>query len=141
MSFLSLIPVIGKFIDKGLQVVDQLVEDKDLSNKIKAAIRQQVLVQDHDEFMKAIDAQMQIILAEARGGLLQRNWRPILMLTIVAIVFNNYLFYPYVSQFWGGAQALALPDHLWSLMKIGVGGYIVGRSGEKVVEKLKGGGP
>jgi hypothetical protein len=30
-----------------------------------------------------------------------------------------------------------LPRELWNLLQIGVGGYIVGRSGEKMVDKWK----
>jgi len=32
---------------------------------------------------------------------------------------------------------LTLPDHLWALLKIGVGGYIVGRSAEQVAKTIK----
>ena len=32
---------------------------------------------------------------------------------------------------------IPLPDELWNLLMIGVGGYIVGRSGEKIAEKVK----
>jgi hypothetical protein len=32
---------------------------------------------------------------------------------------------------------LVLPPDMWALLKIGVGGYIVGRSGEKIARSLK----
>jgi len=79
-----------------------------------------------------------IIIAETQSqSWLARNWRPILMLTIVTIVANNYVIFPYVSLFTAKVTMLVLPDHLWSLLKIGVGGYIVGRSGETIVKTLK----
>jgi hypothetical protein len=53
------------------------------------------------------------------------------MLTIVAIVANNYIIYPYLSLFTDRAMILELPEKLYNLMTIGVGGYIVGRSAEK----------
>ena len=84
-----------------------------------------------------IKAQKEIIVAEIKNGWLSRNWRPILMLTIVAIVANNYLFYPYLSMFTDNVKVLDLPDKLWNLMQIGVGGYIVGRSGEKIIDSWK----
>ena len=68
---------------------------------------------------------------------MQRNWRPILMLTIVAIIANNYLIYPYLSLFTPKALVLDLPSQLYTLMEIGVGGYIVGRSGEKIAKTWK----
>ncbi len=75
-----------------------------------------------------------VIIAEAQGqSWLQRNWRPMLMLVIIAIVANNYLVYPYATMFSDKFIPLELPTQLWTLMEIGVGGYIVGRSAEKVL--------
>jgi len=79
-----------------------------------------------------------IIIAEAQSqSWLARNWRPILMLTIVAIIANNFVLFPYLSLFTTKVRMLTLPDHLYALLKIGVGGYIVGRSAEGVAKTLK----
>lgn len=86
------------------------------------------------------DAAASIVLAEARGeSWLQRNWRPLMMLVIVAIIANNYLLYPYFVAFGLPGVMLDLPETLWELMKIGLGGYVVGRSAEKVTRAWKGG--
>ncbi len=86
------------------------------------------------ELDKAItEARSNVIMAEAQGqSWLQRNWRPLLMLTIIIIVANNYILYPYLSIFTDKVRVLDLPDKLWNLMEIGVGGYILGRTVEKV---------
>ena len=131
-------PVLGTIVSKGLDIIDDLVPDKDLAAKLKAAFKHKILDQDHSEIMALIQGRVEIILAEAKGGILQRNWRPILMLTIVFIVANNYVIYPYISLFGGPAIVLELPDRLWSLMMIGLGGYVTGRSAEKIVQNLKG---
>jgi hypothetical protein len=132
------LPVIGQIIDKGLDVIDSLVEDKDKASELKAAIKNQVLVQNHDETMKLIDGQVSIILAEAKGGWLQRNWRPLLMVIAMLIIFNNYVFVPYLSMFTSRAVILELPSGLWALLNIGVGGYVAGRSAEKIlIDKKK----
>lgn len=136
MSFLSFIPIIGKVIEKGLGIIDQFVEDKDKANELKTAIQRQILIQNHDELVKSLDAQMKVILAEAKGGWLQRNWRPILMLTIIAIIANNYVIAPYVGLFFPGkAVMLELPGGLWALLNVGVGGYVAGRTAEKILKK------
>jgi len=135
MSFLSFLPVIGKIIDKGLDVVDELVEDKDLANKLKAEIKNKAMVQDHEENLELIKGQVSIILAESKGGWLQRNWRPSLMVICILIIFNNYVVFPYVSAFTDKVHMLTLPDGLWALLNIGVGGYIAGRSCEKIFSK------
>ncbi|HOL44528.1 MAG TPA: 3TM-type holin [Methanothrix sp.] len=81
------------------------------------------------------ELQSQVLIAEIQGqSWLQKNWRPILMLTIVAIVANNYIFVPYMQLMGLPAVILDLPEKLWNLITLGVGGYIAGRSGEKIVE-------
>lgn len=129
---LSWIPVIGKIIDSGLEIIDDLVEDKDKANELKAKIRERILVQNHDQTMATIEGQVSIILAEAKGGWLQRNWRPLLMLIAILILFNNYVVVPYFSLFTDKVTMLDLPNGLWALLNLGVGGYIAGRSAEKI---------
>jgi hypothetical protein len=117
-------------------IIDKAIPDADQAAKLKAEIQRQVLENDAAE----LQAAMSIIVAEAKGeSWLQRNWRPILMLSIVAIVVNNYLIAPYVGAFGGFELYLDLPAELFNLMVIGVGGYVVGRSGEKIMREYKGG--
>ena len=65
-------------------------------------------------------------------------WRPITMLVFVAIIANNYILVPYFKAFGLDIPDLVLNNQMWDLLKIGIGGYIVGRSAEKVVKNLKG---
>ena len=58
--------------------------------------------------------------------------------TRVGIVANNYLIYPYLALLGIQATPLELPDKLWNLMTLGVGGYVAGRTGEKIIETWKG---
>ena len=60
------------------------------------------------------------------------------MTVIVAIVANNYLLAPYLDAMFGAGLQLELPEQLWNLMTMGVGGYIAGRSGEKIAGTLRG---
>jgi len=60
-----------------------------------------------------------------------------IMLMFGFIIFNNYILYPYLSLFWDAAPVLETPPDLWALMKIGLGGYVVGRSGEQMVKHFK----
>jgi len=74
------------------------------------------------------DAQASVITAEVKSdSWLAKNWRPILMLTFTFIIAWNYIFVPIL-----GVTAAAIPADMWTLMKIGVGGYVIGRSGEKI---------
>lgn len=124
-------PVAGLF-GKALDIVDKFVPDKDLAAKLKAALHAEIMRITHNEFIELLKSQTAIILAEAKGGWLQRNWRPLLMSLFGIIIFNNYIFYPYISLFFEEAPMLEIPPDMWALLKIGIGGYVVGRSVEKV---------
>ncbi len=85
--------------------------------------------------LKELESAMNIIVAEAKSEhWIVSAWRPITMLTFTSIVANNYIVYPYLSLFWSTAPVLVLPPEMWGLLKIGLGGYVVGRSAEKVTK-------
>ena len=58
------------------------------------------------------------------------------MLSIVAIMINNYILFPYLTLFGVTTTMLEFPPELFTLMTVGVGGYVVGRSGEKIANSL-----
>lgn len=72
--------------------------------------------------------QSKVIQAEATGhGFLQRNWRPVVMLWFAGLVGAHWLgFTP---------ENLTEPTvlSLLGLVKLGLGGYVIGRSAEKIV--------
>ena len=86
---------------------------------------------------KATDAKSAIIVAEAKGNWLQKSWRPLLMVLFGIIIANNFIIHPYMLALTGKSVMLPIPPDMWSLLKIGVGGYIVGRSVEKGVKTWK----
>ena len=74
-----------------------------------------------------------IITAEATGhSWLQRNWRPITMLVFVALITATWLGWtpPGLDE--------ELQKKLFDIVQIGIGGYIVGRSAEKIVQMYRG---
>ncbi len=107
-------------------VIDQAVEDKDQAAAIKARLQEMVLTGQ----MKEIEAAAQIIVAEAQGeSWLQRNWRPLLMCLFGVIIANNYIVVPLF-----GTPTAEIPPDMWDLLKLGVGGYVIGRSVEKGIK-------
>jgi len=111
-------------------LIDKSVPDKDLAARLKQDIQRMALEQERD-LIKASGA---IIEAEARSDHpLAAQWRPILMLSITAILINNYLVAPYMQLLFGTAVHLDLPEPMWNLLTVGVGGYVIGRSAEKSV--------
>lgn len=73
-----------------------------------------------------LDAAVKVITAEATGNALQRSWRPILMLTFGGLVVARWFGWtaPNLTE----AEYLAL----WSIVQLGIGGYTIGRTVEKV---------
>lgn len=102
---------------------------------------------EHEENLRKMNLDYESTLVQAQAGNIQAeaksdswlaaNWRPILMLTFTFIVAMNYAILPIVSWFGVHQAPLVLPTDMWDLLKIGVGGYIVGRSGEKITRNLK----
>ena len=124
-----LIPAITSIIDKVIP---------DPQAKAEAQIKLLELGQAGQ--LKELDAAMNVVVAEANSEhWLTSTWRPITMLSFVAIIVNNYIIYPYLSLFWADAPILDLPDQIWNLLNIGLGGYVVGRSLEKGVKHWKAG--
>ena len=113
----NVIGEIGKIIDN-LFTSDE--ERSDAKNKIIQVLREKEL-----ELQKM---QTDIIIAEAKGNWLQRSWRPILMLSFGFIV----IYTKFISQLAPQLITPVLEPEFWSLLKLGIGGYVIGRSGEKI---------
>ena len=108
--------------------VDQVVEDKDQAAKLKNNLQTLVLQGQ----MKEVEAAMKIVISEAQGGSwLQRSWRPLTMLTFVALIVARWL------GFTAPGITTEIELALFEIIKIGLGGYVIGRSVEKGVRVWK----
>ena len=130
---MSLNPLDSAF-NFGSTLLDKFFPDKDAANKAKLMLLE---MRQNGELTK-LQTSAGIVTAEASSDhWLAANWRPITMLTFVFIIANNYILYPYLALFFDEAPKLEIPPDMWSLLKIGLGGYVVGRSVEKAVTGLK----
>ena len=116
----ALLPTIGK-------VVEKAIPDKDLAKRIEADLQKELIHNNHSEF----NAAARIVLAEAQGSWIKGNWRPLTMLIFVGLICAHWL--GFTPDNLSEAQVLELMD----LVQIGLGGYVLGRSAEKVSENLK----
>lgn len=119
--FGALIPILGPLLS---QIVGNLFPDPTEKAKAEAEVMRQLLA-SQAEIDKATS---EIIKTEAASShWLAANWRPLTMLTFVALI---------VARWFGwAAPNLTEPEYLklWSIVEIGIGGYVIGRSFEKVV--------
>ena len=108
-------------------VIDELFTNDEERIKAKNEIFK-VLKEKELELQKM---QTEIIVAEAKGNRLQRSWRPVLMLSFGFII----IYTKFISQL---SLHLITPDlepEFWKLLELGIGGYVIGRSAEKIMDK------
>lgn len=109
------------------QVLDKLFTNEEERIKAKNEVFK-ILKEKELELRKM---QTEIIVTEAKGNWLQRSWRPILMLGFGFIVMYNKFFAPAFSL-----PNAELEGEFWNLLQLGVGGYVVGRSVEKIAKDV-----
>jgi len=134
MAAVPIIDAASRILSPILETVKKAVKDKDLAEQLEHDLT--VTVMQHAT--RELEVQRDVLVSETGGTGLKAQWRPITMLVFVAIVANNYIIAPYIGLFFGAEYRLelAMPEQLWSLLQIGLGGYVVGRSAEKVAENL-----
>ncbi|WP_434361039.1 holin family protein [Parasalinivibrio latis] len=114
--------------------ITELIDELHTSDEERLAIKAKMLelqmnlaTQVMDYEARLIEAKTQVITAEANGGSwLQRSWRPVTMLAFLALVVADSF----------GLLAFRLAPQAWTLLQIGLGGYVVGRSVEKVMPSI-----
>jgi len=116
----ALLPVLGR-------VVGNLFPDPAEKAKAEAEMLRQLLAAQSE----LEQAASRIIQTEAASQhWLAANWRPLTMLTFVVLI---------VARWFGwAAPNLSETEYikLWSIVEFGLGGYVVGRSVEKIAPSI-----
>ena len=120
----ALIPALAPIIG---QIVGSLFPDPTEKAKAEAEAMRQLLT--HQAEIESAAAK--IINTEAASThWLAANWRPLTMLVFVSLIVAR----------WFGWAAPGLQEaeylKLWSIVEFGLGGYVVGRSVEKIAPSL-----
>jgi hypothetical protein len=115
----KLVGTIGDAIDKN---VTNEEEKLSLKERISELVISAVL--------SMYQTRANIVIKEMDGNWLQRSWRPIIMLTCGAILVC-------MSFGWGtSSMSENLKIEVLGLLKMGIGGFIAGRSLEKITDKV-----
>lgn len=137
---MSIFDVIGNILKPVTSLIDEVVTTDEERGQIKNqlyAMQTEVNAKILEYEAKIVEMQSSVLQAEISAkSWMQRNWRPTLMFVIIAILFNNFILYPYMALFTDKVVMLDFPEELWTLMTVGVGGYIAGRSGEKILTNM-----
>lgn len=114
---------LGDIINKILKTIDSLSTTEEEKAKAKKELTE--VVSNFAEYSYKL--QESVLRKEMGGSWLQKNWRPLTMLSFTAVVI--------VSVFLD-STVMNLPESFWGLLKIGIGGYIGGRTLEKITENV-----
>ena len=125
---------IFEFVSSIFKPAVDLVDELNTSEEERLELKKQILKIENDlqarllEYeTRLMEAQASIVRAEAQSqSWIARNWRPITMLTMLSLVVFGSL----------GVFNMTLQDEFWLLLQIGLGGYVIGRSAEKIVPQL-----
>lgn len=127
---MKLLDLIAGVFKPAAELIDNLhtSEEERLQQKAKlldvqAAVIQQVINYEQEVTLAKAD----IIKAEAQSeSWIASNWRPITMLSFAALAIGDSV----------GLLPSPLAAEAWVLLQIGLGGYVVGRSGEKIAKGI-----
>jgi hypothetical protein len=122
------------FLSVLIKPVTELVDSIHTSGEERAALVNELAKIENEVGAKVLEFESQllqaksaIIVAEAQGqGVLQRSWRPITMLTFLMLVVCDSF----------GLLTFRLAPEAWFLLQLGLGGYVIGRSAEKVAPAI-----
>lgn len=117
-----------------LAILDKIIPDPQAKQAAQIEflrLQQQGELAELDADLRSRLAAADIVKTEAQGGgFLQRNWRPILMLVFGGLIVARWLGWaaPNLNE----AEYLKL----WDIVQFGLGGYVVGRSVEKIAPTI-----
>lgn len=124
------------FISSLLSPVSSIISNLHTSDAEKMTLQNEMVNLQNQMAEKMLSYETQllssrsdIIKAEAQGNSwMQRNWRPCTMFTFLILV---------VCDSFGWLHNPLAPE-AWTLLQLGLGGYVVGRSVEKVAPHIAG---
>jgi len=125
---------IFEFISGILKPVSEIIDNVHTSEEERLKIKESLFslqtkmtMQVMNYESKLLESKTKIITAEANGqSWMQRNWRPITMLTFLVLVVLDTM----------GYTEFRLSGEAWTLLQLGLGGYVVGRSAEKIIPQV-----
>lgn len=123
---MNVLNLIGQIFKPATELIDNLhtsTEEKLAQKAVLLQLQTDFLKEGLEYEQEQLKQKAAIIMAETKSeSWITRNWRPITMLTFLALVVLDQT----------GQLAFRLADEAWTLLQLGLGGYVVGRSVEKV---------
>lgn len=121
--------LIGTAVTEVTGAVGNALDANLTSDEEKLAKKNELATIVENKITEVISFQRDVLNTELSGNSLQRNWRPIVMLAFAFIVVYRYFIAPVFHL-----ELIDMPVKFWDLLELGMGGYVIGRSVEKVAD-------
>jgi hypothetical protein len=126
------------FISNIFKPAADLIDNLTTTDEERMTIKKEMMKIENNLQLKILEyesqllkAQSSIVLAEATGkSWLQRNWRPITMMCFLVIVLGDSFGLIHIAE--------ERAKSIYTLLQIGLGGYVIGRSAEKIAPQFAG---
>lgn len=121
------------------KILDAYIKDTELRRKLEADLQARLV----EHLGREMSLQQSVILAEiGSDAWLTKTWRPLLMLSFLGFLGFVGLLLPLADLLAGhpvpfNPRWSALPPEFWDFLSVGVGGYVGGRSLEKIAGALQ----
>ena len=123
--------ILGWFTGGVVKEVGNVIDKLFTSEEERLKAKNEVFKVLQEQQLELQKLQTEIVLAEANGNWLQRSWRPILMLAFGFIVIYVKFIAPLFDL-----RIPPLENEFWNLLQLGIGGYVIGRSAEKIAGNI-----
>ncbi len=130
----------GLFQGPVMKALEAYVSDLELRRKLAAELEQQTLAY----LTRTSELGVGVVMAEVQSEhWLTRSWRPVLMMVLIGFLLLVGLILPLADLIAGHPLPFEprwqlLPGGFWDFLAVGMGGYIGGRSLEKVAGVVTG---
>lgn len=120
-------PLVIPVVQAGMELIKRFFPDPQEA----AAAQMKLMEMAQKGELEEMSLRSGIVKAEAESeNWLASSWRPILMLTFGGLIVAR----------WFGFAAPELTEaeylKLWSIVELGIGGYVIGRSAEKIIPSV-----
>ena len=144
---MSALAWIGSLLEPAGKLVDSLHTSAEERGQLRAALfgaQAELAVRVLEYESRIVEAQARVITAEAQGkSWLQRSWRPVVATSFGALVVYKMAGEPFLAWLLAAMAPnvpplpiLEIPGWVGAALTVCLGGYVAGRSGEKIAATL-----
>lgn len=118
-------------------LIERIFPDKEKQDQAKLEMQRilnDAAAKQAESEARIIEASTSVIKAETESdSWMAKNWRPFLMFVIMSLIVYNWMLAPILQSIGLKIMITPVPQDMWTLLTVGLGGYVFGKSGEKMM--------